>query len=162
MYCPISSDLSLSFWKLLSRGSFSLFQNCRLLNFDHLSVILFVCSTFVIENQPPQVLKTCSRFSATARSLIGSRLNLHMTLPQVSVTIVSEEQARGIVREEAMVREHQARQMAGEDMPSIMNEHKAHHATSGEILNNQGTMEYHQASGKLGITFRNMVRRLGV
>lgn len=28
--------------------------------------------------------------------------------------------------------------------------------SSGDILNNTGTMEYHQASGQLGITFRNM------
>ena len=29
--------------------------------------------------------------------------------------------------------------------------------SSGDILNNTGTMEYHQANGQLAVTFRNMV-----
>ncbi|ELU09097.1 hypothetical protein CAPTEDRAFT_223577 [Capitella teleta] len=94
-----------------------------------------ITSTFVIEKQPTQVLKKDSRFTATARSLIGSRLNLHMTLPQVTATIVSEEQARAILN----------------------NDKNARRLTSGNILNNKGTMEYHQASGQLSITFRNLV-----
>ena len=35
----------------------------------------------------------------------------------------------------------------------------AKNETSGNILNNQGTMEYHQANGQLAVTFRNMVRQ---
>ena len=31
---------------------------------------------------------------------------------------------------------------------------------SGEILNNEGSMDYHQQTGQLSITFRNMVNLL--
>jgi signal transducer and activator of transcription 5B len=46
--------------------------------------------------------------------------------------------------------EEQARMLLKNDK-NIKNE------TSGDILNNMGTMEYHQASGVLSVTFRNMV-----
>nr|UCK81542.1 signal transducer and activator of transcription 1-alpha/beta-like protein [Arenicola marina] len=93
-----------------------------------------VTSTFLIEKQPPQVLKKDSRFTATIRLLVGGRLNVHMTPPTVKATIISEEQARCLLRNERDIR----------------NEY------SGSILNNTGTMEYHQANGSLSVTFRNM------
>lgn len=40
-------------------------------------------STFVIITQPPQVLKTNTRFVAEVRLLIGGKLNIHMTSPVV-------------------------------------------------------------------------------
>ena len=48
--------------------------------------------------------------------------------------VVSEEQARNLMK----------------NVKDMKNE------SSGDILNNTGTMEYHQASGQLGVTFRNM------
>ncbi|GBO13657.1 Signal transducer and activator of transcription 5B, partial [Araneus ventricosus] len=48
-----------------------------------------VTSTFIIEKQPPQVLKTNTRFAATVRLLVGSKLSVYMTPPQVKVTIIS-------------------------------------------------------------------------
>jgi len=42
------------------------------------------CSTFIIEKQPPQVMKTNTRFTSTVRLLVGGKLNVHMTPPQVS------------------------------------------------------------------------------
>lgn len=42
-----------------------------------------VTSTFIIEKQPPQVMKTNTRFTATVRLLVGGKLNVHMTPPQV-------------------------------------------------------------------------------
>ena len=39
----------------------------------------------------------------------------------------------------------------------LKNDKNAKSETSGNILNNQGTMEYHQANGQLAVTFRNMV-----
>lgn len=45
-------------------------------------------STFIIEKQPPQVLKTNTRFAATVRLLVGSKLSVYMTPPQVKVTII--------------------------------------------------------------------------
>ena len=39
---------------------------------------------------------------------------------------------------------------------------KAKDADSGDILNKEGTMEYHDARGELSIQFRNMVNCLSV
>ncbi|KAL3836539.1 hypothetical protein ACJMK2_021963 [Sinanodonta woodiana] len=93
-----------------------------------------VTSTFIVESQPPQVLKKDSRFTATVRLLVGRQLNIYMTPPQVKATIISEAQARALLK----------------------NESKAKDENSGEIINHSGTMEYNQASGHLSITFRNM------
>ena len=44
----------------------------------------------------------------------------------------------------------------------LKNDKNVKNESSGDILNNTGTMEYHQANGQLAVTFRNMVRlRLG-
>ncbi|XP_060078088.1 signal transducer and activator of transcription 5A-like [Ylistrum balloti] len=93
-----------------------------------------VTSTFIVESQPPQVLKKESRFTATVRLLVGGKLNIHMSPPTVKASIISEHQAKALLKNDA----------------------HAKNETSGEILNNNGTMEYHQAKGELSITFRNM------
>lgn len=95
-----------------------------------------VTSTFIIEKQPPQVMKTNTRFTATVRLLVGGKLSVHMTPPQVRVTIISEAQANLLLKSE-------------------MNKGES----SGEILNNTGTMEYHQATRQLSVSFRNMQLR---
>ena len=46
------------------------------------------CSTFIVEQQPPQVLKKESRFSATVRLLVGGKLSVQMNPPQVMATII--------------------------------------------------------------------------
>ncbi|CAG9825338.1 unnamed protein product [Phaedon cochleariae] len=94
-----------------------------------------VTSTFIIEKQPPQVLKTNTRFTATVRLLVGGKLNVHMTPPQVRVTIISESQAIMQLKN---------------DKPCKSGE------SSGEILNNTGTMEYQQNTRQLSVSFRNM------
>ncbi|XP_027630588.1 signal transducer and activator of transcription 5A [Tupaia chinensis] len=91
------------------------------------------CSTFIIEKQPPQVLKTQTKFAATVRLLVGGKLNVHMNPPQVKATIISEQQAKALLKNE-----------------NTRNE------CSGEILNNCCVMEYHQATGTLSAHFRNM------
>ncbi|XP_055901396.1 signal transducer and activator of transcription 5A-like isoform X1 [Biomphalaria glabrata] len=93
-----------------------------------------VTSTFIIEVQPPQVLKKDARFGAVLRFLVGKTLNIHMNLPQVKATIISENQAK----------------------ESMSNGVKTNNNTSGDILNNTGTMEYQPTTGQLGISFRNM------
>ncbi|XP_065220260.1 signal transducer and activator of transcription 5B-like isoform X2 [Planococcus citri] len=92
-----------------------------------------VTNTFVIEKQPPQVMKTNTRFSAKVRLLVGGKLNLYMNPPQVKVSIISEQQANILLTENIIKGD-----------------------VSGEILNNTGTMEYEQATKQLSITFRNM------
>merc|ERR1719431_2184365 len=37
-----------------------------------------VTGTFIIEKQPPQVMKTNTKFQATVRLLVGGQLNVHM------------------------------------------------------------------------------------
>ncbi|CAB4065819.1 STAT5B [Lepeophtheirus salmonis] len=96
-----------------------------------------VKSSFIIEKQPPQVLKTNTRFSATVRLLVGTKMNIHMSPPLVTVSIISEAQANSLLR-------------AGTSKKS-----KSEYS-SGEILNNKQTMEYHQATGQLTVSFRNM------
>lgn len=93
-----------------------------------------VTSTFIIEKQPPQVLKTQTKFSATVRLLVGGKLNVHMNPPQVKATIISEQQAKAILK----------------------NENTRKSESSGDILNNNCVMEYHQTTGNLSAHFRTM------
>lgn len=65
-----------------------------------LSGHLCPCSTFIIEKQPPQVLKTQTKFAATVRLLVGGKLNVHMNPPQVKATIISEQQAKSLLKNE--------------------------------------------------------------
>ncbi|XP_023120964.2 signal transducer and activator of transcription 5B-like [Amphiprion ocellaris] len=104
------------------------------LNSDITDIIsALVTSTFIIEKQPPQVLKTQTKFAATVRLLVGGKLNVHMNPPQVKAVIVSEQQAKALLKNES-----------------------THSESSGEILNNNCVMEYHQATGTLSAHFRNM------
>lgn len=93
-----------------------------------------VSGTFVIEKQPPQVMKTNTRFQSTVRLLVGGRLNVHMSPPQVKVSIISEAQASVLAR----------------------NDVHPNSEVAGEILNSIGAMEYHQATRQLAVSFRNM------
>ena len=106
---------------------------------DGLTMLLdsLVKSSFVIEKQPPQVLKTNTRFSATVRLLVGTKLNVHMSPPVVTVSIISEAQANSLLR-------------------TPPNKKSRAEYSSGEILNNRQTMEFHQATGQLSVSFRNM------
>lgn len=62
--------------------------------------VRFFLSTFIIEKQPPQVLKTQTKFAATVRLLVGGKLNVHMNPPQVKATIISEQQAKALLKNE--------------------------------------------------------------
>ena len=98
-----------------------------------------VSSTFVIEEQPPQVMKTNVRFTSTVRLLVGGVLNVHKAAPQVTVSIVSEQQALQL--SSAVTR----------------GSHNKDDYKSGDILNGgNGTMEFHQAYKRVSVTFRNL------
>lgn len=49
--------------------------------------------TFILEKQPPQVMKTNTRFMASVRSLCGNSLSVPTLAPEVYVKIISEQQA---------------------------------------------------------------------
>ncbi|XP_011854417.1 PREDICTED: signal transducer and activator of transcription 5B-like [Mandrillus leucophaeus] len=82
---------------------------------------------------PLAQLSTQTKFAATVRLLVGGKLNVHMNPPQVKATIISEQQAKSLLKNE-----------------NTRNDY------SGEILNNCCVMEYHQATGTLSAHFRNM------
>jgi hypothetical protein len=44
--------------------------------------------SFVFEKQPPQVLKTQTKFAATTRLLVGGKLNICMNPPEGKACIV--------------------------------------------------------------------------
>ncbi|XP_053682004.1 signal transducer and transcription activator isoform X2 [Sabethes cyaneus] len=92
-----------------------------------------ITTTFIIEKQPPQVMKTNTRFAATVRLLIGNTLNIRMSNPVVRVSIISEAQA-------------QATQQSN----------KASEQSCGEIMNNTGNLEYNETTKQLSVSFRNM------
>ncbi|XP_050360044.1 signal transducer and activator of transcription 5B isoform X1 [Nymphalis io] len=100
-----------------------------------------VTSTFVIEKQPPQVMKTNTRFTATVRLLVGGQLNVHMTPPRVTVVIISEQQAQLLLKSETQ---------SGRGKQPV---------ECGDILNNSGCMEYQPTSRQLSVSFRNMQLR---
>merc|ERR1719232_520520 len=97
-----------------------------------------VTVTFIIEKQPPQVMKTNTRFTATVRLLVGGQLNVHMASPQVSVSIISEAQANLLLK-----------------APNQSQKRKEDY-NSGEILNGNGNMEFHAATRQVSVTFRNL------
>jgi len=96
-----------------------------------------VTGTFVIEKQPPQVMKTNTRFTATVRLLVGGILNVHMDGPSVAVSIVSEGQANQLLISQSQTK-------------------RKEEYNSGDILNGTGTMEYQNATKQVSVTFRNL------
>ncbi|XP_026810349.1 signal transducer and activator of transcription 5B-like isoform X3 [Rhopalosiphum maidis] len=116
---------------------FELPQSCEiittLLNMTTQYLSSLVTSTFVITTQPPQVLKTNTRFLAEVRLLIGGKLNIHKTSPVVKVSIVNEAQVNQIIRR-----------------------NKPYGESCGELLNCTGKMEYHPVRRHFSTNFRSM------
>ncbi|XP_053210203.1 signal transducer and activator of transcription 5B-like, partial [Panonychus citri] len=54
--------------------------------------------TFIVEKQPPQVLKTQTAFTSTVRSLVGGLLVLSANQPIVRASILNESQARSLMQ----------------------------------------------------------------
>lgn len=57
-----------------------------------------ILNAFVVEKQPPQVMKTNTRFTSTVRFLCGNKLNTHMITPTVKALILSEPHARTVIK----------------------------------------------------------------
>ena len=85
-------------------------------------LVNLIQSSFVIEKHPPQVIKTANRFSATVRLLVGGKLQIHLGVPEVTVTIINDKQAKAVA--------------ADPNKPIPAN------FSSGDIMNNQKSMEY--------------------
>ncbi|XP_067832555.1 signal transducer and activator of transcription 5B-like isoform X2 [Heptranchias perlo] len=92
-----------------------------------------VRSAFLVEKQPPQVLKTQSKFSSTVRFLLGVKLNAPTKPPVVKAIIITEQQAR------------------------VMRQHgNVHSENTGEIVNNTSLLEFSNATKTTSASFRNM------
>ncbi|XP_032579145.1 signal transducer and transcription activator isoform X2 [Drosophila sechellia] len=98
-----------------------------------------VCSAFIVDKQPPQVMKTNTRFAASVRCLIGSELGIHNNPPTVECIIMSEIQAQRFVTRNTQM-----------DNSSLSGQ------SSGEIQNASSTMEYQQNNHVFSASFRNM------
>ncbi|KAI6645744.1 Signal transducer and activator of transcription 5B isoform X2 [Oopsacas minuta] len=99
-------------------------------------IVFLLRNSFVVEKQPPQVLKTNTRFSCTVRLMVGGKLNIHMNPPEVIATIISEKQAKGLTAS-----------------PDTLH---ANDISCGQMLNNKRAMEYNPNSQILSATFSNM------
>ncbi|XP_034659878.1 signal transducer and transcription activator isoform X3 [Drosophila subobscura] len=97
-----------------------------------------VCAAFIVDKQPPQVMKTNTRFAASVRWLIGSQLGIHNNPPTIECIIMSENQANRFVTR-------------GTQMDSTLAGQ-----SSGEIQNCSSTMEYQQNNHIFSASFRNM------
>ena len=94
-----------------------------------------ICASTVVEEQPPQVIRTNMRFSTTLRMLLGGRLmNSYISPPAVTVSIINEEQACALLR----------------------NGNCELKRTSGEIRNNHGVMKYDGITRSLSLPLRFM------
>jgi signal transducer and activator of transcription 5B len=95
----------------------------------HMNKLLvdLIQGTVVVDRQPPQVLKTQTKFTASVRCLSATALNMHMDPPEVTCSIVNELQAQLIVQEQANL------DAAGVLPP---------HSVAGELMNNRKTMHY--------------------
>lgn len=92
-----------------------------------------IVSGFIVEKQPPRVMKTTVRFSATVRFL-PANLGIHLQNPSVVVSILSESQAQ----------EQQ------------QNYRVSLTKSSGEILNNTGNLDIQQSKRHFSCCLRNM------
>ncbi|XP_065883678.1 signal transducer and activator of transcription 5B-like [Dysidea avara] len=90
--------------------------------------------SFIIEKQPPQVLKIKKGFSAEIRLLVGTKLNIYMNTPEVEVSIVNDKQAKLVLF----------------NSTSIVKDNV------GEILNRKKNMEYLAADQTVVCKFNSM------
>lgn len=101
----------------------------------HLTTLIM--QSFVVDKQPPQVLKTQTKFQASVRLLVGSKLNLQMDCPMVEVSILSERQCKELVQ--------------GKKLEEI--------GSCGEILNGNCVMEHNKERTVLQAEFKNLQLR---
>lgn len=98
---------------------------------------ILVSSSFLVEKQPPQVLKTQTKFQAGVRFLLGLRFLGSSAKPP-------------LVRAD-MVTEKQARELAGPQAPGVAAE------STGEILNNTVSLENNIPGNCCSAVFKNLL-----
>ena len=96
-------------------------------------LIQVVNRSFIVDHQPPQVLRKDIKFEATVSILVGKAVNVPTFLPKVTAFIINERQARRI---------HE-----GQDIKTIKK--------CGVLKNNEATVELLQC-GTLSAKFKNL------
>lgn len=90
-------------------------------------IVDLIQGSVIVDRQPPQVLKTQTKFAASVRCLCATALNMHMDPPEVTCSIVNELQAQMILQESQNL-----------DAAGVLPQH----AVSGDLVNNRKTMHY--------------------
>ncbi|XP_053947015.1 signal transducer and transcription activator-like [Anastrepha ludens] len=101
------------------------------------NVLIF--SAFIVEKQPPQVIKKSSKFPVTVRWLIGEKLDIHRSKPKIKCEILSEAQAKRL-----------AVQNSGPNF-------QIPPASNGEMTGNECPMEYDISNRNFAANFTNLV-----
>lgn len=95
----------------------------------------FLTKTFVIEKQPPQVLKKETKFGVVIRHLLGDKLNVQIHPPEVTCSLISEKQAQSLY--------------TGRGKSNVS-------ANANPVLNSKKTLEFNQVTRKLIAEFKNL------
>ncbi|XP_063681087.1 signal transducer and activator of transcription 5A-like [Bolinopsis microptera] len=104
-----------------------------ILNF--IRALMFKC--FIIEKQPPQVMKRDTRFSAGVRVIAGERWGFAIKQPSVKVNLVNAEQAQAILNHN------------NSDVRDVQ--------VCGEVLNGDKVMDYSTSTKTVQFQFKNLV-----
>lgn len=94
-----------------------------------------VQSAFIVECQPPQILKVNNKFTAKVRLLLGNKLKTYMDPQKVTAVLLSERQ---------LSRLHECA------TPHMFKE------TSGKLLNDNGRMEYNETTREHSVSMKSM------
>ncbi|XP_033732065.1 signal transducer and activator of transcription 5A-like [Pecten maximus] len=94
-----------------------------------------VRSAFIVECQPPQILKVNNKFTAKVRLLLGNKLKTYMDPRKVTAVLISERQLSRLQESES---------------PHLFKE------TSGKLLNDNGRMEYNETTQEHSVSLKSM------
>lgn len=106
-------------------------------------IISLIKSSFIIEKQPPQVMKTNIRFVASVALLTGNTFNVDAQPPDVYAYIINEYEASQFL-ENPRPLSQETRKTGAKD------------AGANEILNNKANLEHNSSTGQVVANFRNM------
>ncbi|XP_052888558.1 signal transducer and transcription activator-like [Anopheles moucheti] len=92
-----------------------------------------IFNSFIVEKQPPQIMKINAIFAVTVRLLLGKTMKIKTNQPQVTVSIISELEAQELYRTK-----------------------KASNHSSGEMANNVSCLKYNGVTQHLSAEFTSM------
>ncbi|OWF48112.1 signal transducer and activator of transcription 5A-like isoform X1 [Mizuhopecten yessoensis] len=94
-----------------------------------------VRSAFIVECQPPQILKVNNKFTAKVRLMLGNKLKIYMDPRKVTAVLLSERQLSRLQECEN---------------PHLFKEN------SGKLLNDNGRMEYNETTREHSVSLKSM------